>query len=43
MDGASLFVNLREELLRVAVRKYRAFGGRIREINFAYFLATERP
>ena len=32
-----------QQVLRVAVRKYRAFGGRIREINFAYFLATERP
>ena len=30
-------------LLRVAVRKYRAFGGRTREINFAHFLATKSP
>ena len=27
--------------LRAAVRKYQAFGGRTREINFAHFLATK--
>ena len=31
------------QTLRAAVRKYQAFGGRTREINFAHFSGYKKP